>query len=101
MNLENLDGYGFHEMVFDSDNPHVIIHYNTQNNNISTHWHTPIEILMPIENIFTAYVNNKEYILLDTAGIRKKSKVEYGVEKFAVARAIRAIENSDIKKFND
>lgn len=41
-------------------------------------------------------VNNREYVLLDTAGIRKKSKVEYGVEKFAVSRAIRAIENSDI-----
>ena len=41
-------------------------------------------------------INNQEYILLDTAGIRKKSKVEYGVEKFAVSRAIRAIENSDI-----
>ena len=41
-------------------------------------------------------INGQEYILLDTAGIRKKSKVEYGVEKFAVARAIKAIENSDI-----
>ena len=41
-------------------------------------------------------INNQEYVLLDTAGIRKKSKVEYGVEKFAVSRAIRAIENSDI-----
>ncbi len=41
-------------------------------------------------------INNQEYILLDTAGIRKKSKVEYGVEKFAVARAIKAIENADI-----
>ncbi|MCR4880674.1 MAG: ribosome biogenesis GTPase Der [bacterium] len=41
-------------------------------------------------------INGQEYILLDTAGIRKKSKVEYGVEKFAVARAIRAIENADI-----
>lgn len=44
----------------------------------------------------TVVVNGQEYVLLDTAGIRKKSKVEYGVEKFAVARAIRAIENSDI-----
>ena len=41
-------------------------------------------------------INGQEYILLDTAGIRKKSKVEYGVEKFAVARAIKAIENADI-----
>ncbi len=61
MRLEGLDGY--HEMVFDSDNPHIMIHYNTQNNNISTHWHTPIEILMPVENNYTAYVNNKEYFL--------------------------------------
>lgn len=38
----------------------------------------------------------KEYILVDTAGIRKKSKVDWGVEKFAVDRAIRAIRNCDI-----
>jgi GTP-binding protein len=36
------------------------------------------------------------FTLIDTAGIRKKAKVEYGVEKFAVTRAIRAIKNSDI-----
>ena len=41
-------------------------------------------------------INGQEYVLLDTAGIRKKSKVEYGVEKFAVTRAIKAIENADI-----
>lgn len=41
-------------------------------------------------------INDKEFIILDTAGIRKKSKVEYGVEKFAVTRAINAIENSNI-----
>ncbi|MBQ0000681.1 MAG: helix-turn-helix transcriptional regulator [Clostridiales bacterium] len=63
MNLENLDGYGFHEMVFDSTNPHIIIHYNTQTNDTPTHWHTPMEILMPIENNYTAYVNNREYEL--------------------------------------
>ncbi len=36
------------------------------------------------------------FVLLDTAGIRKKSKVDYGVEKFAVTRAIKAIDNADI-----
>ena len=41
-------------------------------------------------------INGQEYILIDTAGIRKKSKVEYGVEKFAVTRAIKAIEDADI-----
>ncbi len=39
---------------------------------------------------------NEEYILIDTAGIRKKAKVDWGVEKFAVDRAIRAIRNCDI-----
>ncbi len=39
---------------------------------------------------------NDEYTLIDTAGIRKKSKVDYGVEKFAVDRSIRAIRDCDI-----
>ncbi|MFN3946743.1 MAG: ribosome biogenesis GTPase Der [Aquificaceae bacterium] len=38
----------------------------------------------------------KDYILIDTAGIRKRSKVEYGVEFFSVGRSIKAIELSDI-----
>ncbi len=38
----------------------------------------------------------EEFILVDTAGIRKKSKVDWGIEKFAVDRAIRAIRNCDV-----
>ena len=38
----------------------------------------------------------QEFILVDTAGIRKKSKVDWGVEKFAVDRSIRAIRNCDV-----
>ncbi len=38
----------------------------------------------------------EEFILVDTAGIRKKSKVDWGVEKFAVDRSIRAIRNCDV-----
>ena len=34
--------------------------------------------------------------LIDTAGIRKKAKVDYGVEKFAVDRAIRSIRECDV-----
>ncbi|MCD8024840.1 MAG: ribosome biogenesis GTPase Der [Candidatus Gastranaerophilales bacterium] len=37
-----------------------------------------------------------DFILIDTAGIRKKSKVDYGIEAFAVDRAIRAIRQADI-----
>ncbi len=37
-----------------------------------------------------------DFTIVDTAGIRKKSKVDYGVEKFAVDRAIRSIRDCDI-----
>lgn len=40
--------------------------------------------------------DGQEYIIIDTAGIRKKSKVTYGVEKFAVDRAIRSIRECDV-----
>ena len=40
--------------------------------------------------------NDSDYTIVDTAGIRKKSKVDYGVEKFAVDRAIRSIRECDV-----
>ena len=44
---------------------------------------------------YVTYKDN-EFIIVDTAGIRKKSKVDYGVEKFAVDRAIRSIRECDV-----
>lgn len=38
----------------------------------------------------------EEFVLVDTAGIRKKAKVDWGVEKFAVDRAIKAIRDCDV-----
>lgn len=40
--------------------------------------------------------NGQDYVIIDTAGIRKKSKVDYGVEKFAVDRAINSIRDCDV-----
>lgn len=40
--------------------------------------------------------DNQEFVIIDTAGIRKKAKVDYGVEKFAVDRAIRSIRECDV-----
>lgn len=37
-----------------------------------------------------------DFVLIDTAGIRKKSKVDYGVEAFAVDRALKAIKEADV-----
>lgn len=39
---------------------------------------------------------DRDFVLIDTAGIRKKSKVDFGVEAFAVDRAIRAIREADV-----
>lgn len=40
--------------------------------------------------------NERDFVIIDTAGIRKKAKVDYGVEKFAVDRAIRSIRECDV-----
>lgn len=40
--------------------------------------------------------NGQDFVLIDTAGIRKKAKVDWGVEKFAVDRAIRSIRECDV-----
>jgi len=40
--------------------------------------------------------NNQEYVIIDTAGMRKKGKVYESTEKYSVLRALRAIERSDV-----
>lgn len=49
------------------------------------------------DSIHTYYNKfNKEFYLVDTAGIRKKSKVHEDLEFYSVLRAIRAIDESDV-----
>ncbi|AUS08687.1 ribosome biogenesis GTPase Der [Laceyella sacchari] len=38
----------------------------------------------------------QKYVLIDTAGIRKRGKVYESIEKYSVIRALRAIERSDV-----
>ncbi len=38
----------------------------------------------------------REFVLVDTAGVRRPSNVEYGVEFFSVGRSLKAIDSSDI-----
>jgi len=40
-----------------------------------------------------------DFMLIDTAGIRKKSKVHEDIEYYSVLRSVRAIENSDVCVF--
>ncbi len=59
-------------------------------------------IVSPIEGttrdaIDTPFVKDgKEYDVIDTAGIRRKGKVYEKIEKYAVLRALEAIERSDV-----
>lgn len=49
------------------------------------------------DSIFTRYNKfNRDFFLVDTAGLRKKGKVSEDVEFYSVMRAVRTIENSDI-----
>jgi len=47
-----------------------------------------------IDTHYTAY--GKDFILTDTAGIRKKSRVKDNIEFYSVMRSIGAMENSDV-----
>lgn len=49
------------------------------------------------DSIFTRYTGfGFNFYLIDTAGLRKKKKVEEDLEFYSVMRTIRAIENSDV-----
>lgn len=47
--------------------------------------------------IDTEFENEKgKYVLIDTAGVRKKSKIKESIEKFSIMRTLLAIERSDV-----
>ena len=47
--------------------------------------------------IDTEFENEKgKYVLIDTAGIRRKSKVKESIEKFSIMRTLLAIERADV-----
>jgi GTP-binding protein len=47
-----------------------------------------------VEGAFT--YKNRDFVILDTAGIRRKSKVTENIEYYSVNRAIKAIDDADI-----
>lgn len=40
--------------------------------------------------------NGQEFVLIDTAGMRRKTKIDTGVEHYSVLRALRAVDRSDV-----
>ncbi len=40
--------------------------------------------------------NGKDYIFIDTAGLRRKAKVKEEIERFSVIRTVTAVERADV-----
>lgn len=40
--------------------------------------------------------NKKDYVFIDTAGIRRKSKIKEDIERFSIIRAVAAVERADV-----
>ncbi len=40
--------------------------------------------------------NKKEYVLIDTAGLRRKSKIKENIEHYSILRAVSAVERSNV-----
>lgn len=40
--------------------------------------------------------NGKEYVFIDTAGLRRKSKIKEEIERFSIIRAVTAVERADV-----
>ena len=43
-----------------------------------------------------AIVNGQEYVFIDTAGIRRKSKIKEDLERYSIIRAVSAVERANI-----
>ena len=40
--------------------------------------------------------NGREYILIDTAGLRRKSKIHEDLERYSIIRTVTAVERADV-----
>jgi GTP-binding protein len=48
----------------------------------------------PIDSHYNAF--GKEFVLIDTAGLRRKSRVKDNIEFYSVLRTVRSVEDSDV-----
>lgn len=40
--------------------------------------------------------NGRDYVFIDTAGLRRKSKIKEAIERYSIIRTVAAIERSDV-----
>ena len=54
---------GYHELVQGSDKSHIVVYLNDEVTDYPTHWHTHMELLMPIEGVYTAHIGSRTFVL--------------------------------------
>ncbi len=54
---------GIREVVNYNDNLKLKIYLNKENEDYPIHWHTATEVIMPLENTYTASINETKYVL--------------------------------------
>jgi AraC-like DNA-binding protein len=54
---------GIFEKVDYQNNTSMLLHINSEVDNYSVHWHTAIEMIMPVENIYTINIGKTTYVL--------------------------------------
>lgn len=54
---------GIYEKVDYQNNSSILLHINKEMDNYSPHWHTAVEIIMPVENYYTVIIGKTSYLL--------------------------------------
>ena len=56
---------GIYEKVDYQNNTSILLHTNHETDNYSTHWHTAIELIMPVSNFYTVTIGKTTYRLME------------------------------------
>lgn len=59
--MRNMDG--IFEKVDYQNNSSILLHINHETDSYSPHWHTAIEVIMPMRNIYTVNIGKATYVL--------------------------------------
>ena len=54
---------GLHETVYYKDNANILVYHNTNFEEYPPHWHTPLEIIMPVENHYIIECGGQKHFL--------------------------------------
>ncbi|MDD4112215.1 MAG: AraC family transcriptional regulator [Herbinix sp.] len=54
---------GIYEKVDYQNNSSILLHINKEVDNYSPHWHTAVEIIMPVKNFYTIIIGKTSYLL--------------------------------------